>query len=185
MAGVYTMGAAVAVVGAIGLFNLVLLYGVIRRLREHGELLAGGAGGAGDPPLGLAVDATVPDFAVTDGDGRGFDRAELAGPDGERLVAFLTPNCPTCAQQLPDLVDLAGATADRGRVVAAVLGGEAETAEQVASLSPVARVVSGRDSEALAEAFAVRGYPAFFVVREGVVRAVDWKVARLPVGTPA
>jgi hypothetical protein len=54
MAGVYMM-AAVAVVGAIGLFNLVLLYGVIRRLREHGELLAGGAGGTGDPPLGLAA----------------------------------------------------------------------------------------------------------------------------------
>src|SRR3954454_20882486 len=133
MAGVYMM-AAVAVVGAIGLFNLVLLYGVIRRLREHGELLAGGAGGS-------------------------FDRVELAGPDGERLVAFLTPSCPTCAQQLPAFVDLARSV-DRGRVVAAVLGSEGGAGEQVGSLSPVARVVSGSDSEALAEAFAVRGYPA-------------------------
>ncbi|MFD0636039.1 hypothetical protein ACFQ9X_35165 [Catenulispora yoronensis] len=39
------LGVAVVVVGAIGCLNLLLTFGVVRRLREHTTLLAEGQGG--------------------------------------------------------------------------------------------------------------------------------------------
>lgn len=159
------LAALVVLVGMLCLLNLVLSFGVIRRLREHTELLA-----ERDSPVpGLPVGSQAADFTATTTDGETVSRDLLSD---DTLVAFLTPNCGPCREQLPELAKVAANwPGGRDRTLAVVAGDPVAAAAYVELLSPVARVVveESLDSSAI-RAFEVAGYPLFGLVdRDGTI----------------
>jgi thiol-disulfide isomerase/thioredoxin len=161
------LGAAVALTAAIGGLNLLLLYGVIRRLRTHSELLASLSGPATDGP---ALHAHVAPFAVSTVDGRELSHAAL---HEDTLVGFFAPDCAPCEELLPRFIEQAQGTP---RVVAVVAEGPGEDG-YVARLQPVATVVGGAGAAQLAAAFGVRGFPTLCRVDgDGAIRQLPQEV---------
>lgn len=152
------LAAAVVLVGLLCLFNLVLTFGVIRRLRSHDERLADVAGA---PPV-LGVGEHIGEFTTTTVDGESLSREQL---DTETVVAFFSPDCNPCRTKLPKFVEYARALpGGRAQAVATVVGSATEAAEFVEQLSPVARVVVEEPDEAMSTAFHVRSFPTLLRV---------------------
>jgi thiol-disulfide isomerase/thioredoxin len=149
--------------GALCVLNLVLTLGVVRRLREHAQLLAMLSPKAPNPML--SVGERVGSFEAVTVDGHAVSRDTLDGPT---LLGIFSPDCSACAERLPRFVELAaGYPGGRERVLAVVVGDEHQAAAQVAALAPVARVVVEDADGQLSQATGVRGYPAFGVLDEG------------------
>jgi thiol-disulfide isomerase/thioredoxin len=163
------LSAAVVVVGVLCALDLLLTYGVIRRLREHAELLAQRPGGF--PDLIAGAGATVDGFTATTIDG---DEVVAEDLEPGTLVGFFAPGCVACVEQLPRFVDAAAAhPGGQARVLAVVVGAEEDAEEQVAALSPKARVVVAEHGSQIEKAFAVQGYPAFALVGDARVVKVS------------
>lgn len=157
--------AAVVIVGMLCVLNLLLTYGVVRRLREHGELLAQGPAAMPAPLAG--VGSVVGEFTAITVDGDELVADDLAAGT---LVGFFSLGCSGCLRELPRFVDAAAAhPGGPGRVLAVVIGGDEDAAEQVAALSPTARVVVAPPGAEIEKAFGVQGYPAFALLGEGRV----------------
>lgn len=174
--------AAVLALGALGLLNLLLTVGVVRRLRQLAA--APGALPPGLPDAVLPVGSTVTDFSSTTVDGLTVSRRDL---DDGTLVGFFSPGCEPCVEAVPTFVRAArtfpGGTS---RVIAVVAGtGEAGAAMRDA-LTPVARVVVEPPGAAgLVSAFGVTAFPAATLVdADGRIRWSGPDVAALPVPIP-
>ena len=155
--------AALVIVSALCVLNLLLTYGVIRRLREHGELLARGAQNS-VPELVARPGSAVGAFRATTVDG-----AELTADDlvPGALVGFFSPHCRACGEQLPKFLDVSAAhPGGRERALAVVVGAGEDAAAQAAALSAGARVVVAPPGAGIEEAFGVKGYPAFALLGE-------------------
>lgn len=179
------MAALVAAVVVLGLFcvlNAVFCLGIIRRLREHTELIEKlGHGGHSD--LILPAGKTIGAFTASTLDGMEVSNESLTDPT---LVAFFSPGCGPCEEERPKFVELA-ATHPRDRVLAVVAGSDEEAAAAaVADLLAVATVVREDDGGPVQRAFEVGGYPAFALVEStGTVVAGVTRVAELPAPVPA
>lgn len=150
---------AVILVGVVCAVDLLLTLGVVKRLREHSELIAANAAGA-SPSIGAGE--PVGDFSVRDTSDEPLDRDSI--PE-QTLFAFLSPACEPCKAALPKLVAYGKAVGDRSRVVAVVSRVEAELLDPfVAALEPFASVVIETSSDALNSAFKVQRYPVKLVV---------------------
>jgi thiol-disulfide isomerase/thioredoxin len=158
----YVLVAAVVLLGALCMINLLLTYGVIRRLRHHTDLLSTRPAGPDAGDLMLPAGSSVRDFAVTDQDGGGVSPATFAAPT---LLAFLSPGCGPCETLLPQFVHAAREwPGGRGQVLAVVAGdGGGAEAAFASRLAPVATVVV-EGAQERATAFGVRGYPVLCVV---------------------
>lgn len=168
------LSAAVVLVGALCLFNLLLCLGVVRRLREHTELLQRLAGASSD--VAVAVGATVGAFAATTTAGRLVTRDSLDRPT---LVGFFTPGCPPCQEQVPLFVAY-GARFD-GAVLAVAVGEPDETRELVRRLAGTMEVVVEPAGGPVANAFGVTGFPALCVLDPtGQVLASGTATGELP-----
>ncbi|MFD6952353.1 hypothetical protein A6A08_09435 [Nocardiopsis sp. TSRI0078] len=162
---------AVALVGALGLLNLLLSIGVVRRLRQHTELLEK------RPP---STDEDIPASAVSVGTPVGEVRAtstrgaELSfGADTDRLVvAFLSPDCSPCRKRLPLLLDHAAQHPD-AHVLAVVIEENGLEAEMVARLEPAVPVVVQPWEGELPRLFDVQGTPSFVTLENGAVTATS------------
>jgi hypothetical protein len=155
---------------AVCLLDLVLTLGVIRRLREHTEVIARLPAA---PDVMLAEGRTAGAFETVATTGEPVSRVGLAG---QTLVAALAPDCPACAERLPAFLDYAGRfPGGRDRVLVAVVGSPEETADYRVRLEPVARVVveMERQEGGLTAALDIGGYPAF-----GILDASGTVVAR-------
>lgn len=143
--------AALAVVGAVAVLNLVLTLALARRLRE----VRAGHAHDGEP---------VPEVLPAAGlEVSGFAHADLSA--GRRTVVMLTPTCPPCQTLLDDLT--ADAERYRHDTLVLMIG----TPEETAAMAPR---LTGFDtatiSEQLAEReFRVKGFPAVLSVVDGVV----------------
>lgn len=168
----------VALFGALTLLNLLLTFGIIRRLRERP------AAGPATYPGVLPSGSLVGDFATRDLRQQPLSRADL---DGRTLVGFFSPGCDACTEQLPAFVAAARSTASGPRRSWAVVVGDAESASQyLPSLEPVARVILQNEDESLLTAFSVQAFPYFFVVdAAGRVVAGSVAVDDLPVAAAA
>lgn len=182
----YQVSYLVALVGALGLVNLVLTVGVvrrqrevIRRLREHHELLVGRSAGPGTPPsLMLAPGRSVDDFEATTVDGAPLSRDRLAG---RTLVGFFSAHCSSCREQLPSFLARAGRIpGGRAQALAVVVGPAEKTADMAARLATVARVVSEVEHGPVGAAFEVEGFPAFALLDGDLVTASAVSVDQLP-----
>jgi peroxiredoxin len=171
---VLVTGAAVLLVGLV-LLNLLLTVGVIRRLKEHTELID--TLRASGPPdrIMLPPGAEVGDFSAEALDGTAVSRDGL---DGETLVGVFSPGCPACADQLPKFVDLAESfPGGRDRVLAVVVGDPRESADETARLAPAARVVNESHEGAVSKALGVSGFPAMARVgADGRVLASGYRI---------
>jgi thiol-disulfide isomerase/thioredoxin len=163
--------AAVILVGALCLVDLLLTVAVIRRLRGHTTQLAELQ--ATSRPLGprfLAVGSGMPEFSGQTVDGEVLSSGTLAA--GPCAVAFLQSSCQPCRDRVPDLRSFAAEMpGGRARVVAVVTG-DGDVADGIVDdLREVAGVVSGPHAAAMVTAFEVTGYPTFYAFVDGAVRA--------------
>jgi hypothetical protein len=150
--------AAVVVVGVLCLLDLLLTLGVVRRLREHSELLSSGVrqGGRSLSITDLAIGETAAAFDVATAGG-----PRVSGPAGLRVVAFFSPGCSVCPERVPAFVEyLASNTVARESVLAVIEGTDGEAPYQ-RTLAEVAQVCTGTDGDVVNEAFKAQGYPAF------------------------
>lgn len=176
----YLVG-AVVVLAALTVLNLVLTAGVITRLKEHATRLTGTPADLSrvEQPLPV-VGTTVAAYTADDVDG-----ATVPPADRLTLVAFLTPSCPPCKEQLPHF--LRRAAGDRRDAVLAVVSGDGPEAERLAAtVRPVARVVVEGHHGPVQQAFGASALPAFCLLdAEGRIAAAAPKVAELGARVPA
>jgi hypothetical protein len=153
--------AALIALSLFCLCHLVLTLGLVRRMREHSEVLDRVAG---PPPLVMRpAGEVVDDFAATACDGTPVATDLLATP---AVVGFFSPGCGPCQERLPEFVARVR-HAPVGRALAVVVGAQGETDAMVSRLSEVAVVVTEPKGGPVAEAFGVRAFPAFGLIGEG------------------
>lgn len=144
--------AAVILIGALCTLDLVLTLGVVKRLREHTEMLAKASG-----PSVISVGEEIGDFTAATVDDEPLSR-ELLGHD--TIVAFFSPSCRPCQEKLPAFVEYArGLPGGRAQGLAVVAGDADEAAAFVAELGPVVRVVVEGAEGPVGTAFQVNAYP--------------------------
>lgn len=145
--------AAVILVGALTIVNLLLTFGVIRRLREHEARLAAVSLA---PPEVITLPAGQRVAAVTtsarDGSPVSTDASEPT------LYGFFSPSCDSCHERLDDFRQ--AASDHPGRTVAVVVpdGGDLDSfLTELAGFTVVVEELGGP----LTGAFGVQGFPAF------------------------
>ncbi|TDC57174.1 hypothetical protein E1281_05930 [Actinomadura sp. KC345] len=148
---------------AVCLLNLVLMLGVIRRLREHGELISNVSSGGRRPYAILAEGETAGPFETVATTGEPVSRGGLSG---RTLVGAFTPHCSACDERLPAFVDSAKTfPGGRDQVIAVVVGTDGEAATYRERLEPVARVVIEPPMTGeIGTALALTSFPAFGVL---------------------
>ncbi len=152
--------------------NLALTYGVIRRLREHTELLSDRPSGQ-PAPIAIAQPGERPD--------------NLSDVDGIRLVVFLSPQCGPCKELAPQFAAYAsGFPGEPDSVLAVVADEGPEAVELAGPLRDVARVRFEPPGGPLAKSFRVKGFPSWCILDEhGVVQRSGTGVDTLPSAVPA
>lgn len=167
---------AVVIVGVLCLTDLLLTFGIIRRLREHTALLSEHAG-ADRPVIGLDAGEVPAAFAVLS-----TDEQLLTGPAGLHLVAFFSSSCSICPKRVPTFADYVRANhIRRDAVLAVVLGAADEPAPYLDLLSTVGQLRLEPEDGELAKTFKVSGYPAFCLLdADGAVLASGYDPAALP-----
>lgn len=172
--------AAVAVVGVLCLLDLLLTFGVIRRLREHTTILSG----VRDPgPIGLAAGQSPGAFSAvtTAGD-------LVTDDDGLRVVAFFSASCSACPEQVPPFADyVTSHHIGRGDVLAVVVKDPAsDDPPYLPVLTEAVQVCVEPDGGDLARAFRVQGFPLFCVLDEaGALLASGYDPSALSQPIPA
>lgn len=146
---------AVVVLTALWLLHLLVLLGVVRRLREHDSRLADQASG-GSGVMTAPLGQRIPEFSTHAVDDQPVTSARLDGPT---LVGFFSPSCDACHERLGDF--RVSAAAHPGTTLAVVVrdGGDAQAL--VSALDRTATVIVEDMGGALTAAFGVRGFPAF------------------------
>ncbi|MFY1691400.1 TlpA disulfide reductase family protein [Plantactinospora sp. WMMB782] len=173
---------AVVLACALGTLNLLLTLAVVRRLREHTELLANHASHADN---GIIEAGQTPgDFVAADTDDRPVRRGDLSG---DVLVTFFSPNCPACTDALPRFATQAAEfPGGRDQVLAVVTGDGPEVSEMAGRLTGVARVVLDGVDGGLAAAFQARAFPCWCLLDStGTVRRSGSGWTQLPMPVPA
>lgn len=172
--------AAVILVGALCLLDLLLTFGVIRRLREQNETLrlVREQQSAVESDIAMPAGAAIGSFTATAVSGTQLSDTDL---DGERLlVGFFSPGCDPCKERMPQFIEYA--TRFDGRVVAVAADEVGETGDMIARLGEVAEVVLEVDGGPVHQAFGAKGYPALLLVDpEGTVLSSGWEMSALPV----
>jgi thiol-disulfide isomerase/thioredoxin len=175
------LAGGLALVGALAVLNLALTFAVIRRLRQHTELISTSRM-PGPPDLMLGVGESPDRFSAIATDGAVVSREALV--DGQ-LVGFFSPGCEPCRDMAPRFAEQAGRLPyGRSQALVVLVGAADEVGEFVALFEPVARVVV-EDSVAagdLAAAFKVKGVPAMCTLNaDGAVATSGFGVVELPV----
>jgi thiol-disulfide isomerase/thioredoxin len=178
-ADVEILAAGVVIVGVIAVLNLLLTFGVIRRLREHTDLLASGAGASRGVPTMIGVGESIAPFRTTGVDGSLVSSDRFGGPT---LVGVFAPGCEACEEKLPVFVKHASSfPGGRENVLALVVASDdVEAAPYVDVLVDVAVIVQESQNGPISEALSITGYPVFAYMEGGVVRASALDPTRLP-----
>ncbi|MFE7117316.1 TlpA family protein disulfide reductase [Streptomyces sp. NPDC057654] len=201
--------AAVVLVGALCLLDLLLTVGLIRRLRAQQPArtpsYAGGIAGKGtdqvtDQWTGGGTDAAMDEGMLPPGaivgtfETRTVDDRTLRNRDlgvgvkagAGAVVVFLSPGCPPCHAQLPRVAAALGGASVNGAVAVVAGGsdGDSETEQMVQELGALTTVVRESIAGPVTEAFGVRAFPSMCRVRavgdELVVEAVGEHVLPAP-----
>jgi len=176
--------AAVILVGALCVLDLLLTFGVIRRLREQNETLRlvreQQSASAAESDIALPAGAAIGTFAATTVSGTPLSGADI---DGRLLIGFFSPVCEPCKERMPQFIEYATRFDGRVLAVASDEAGETDkTRDMVARLGEVAEVVLEMDGGPVHQAFGAKGYPALLLVDpEGTVVASGWEMSALPV----
>lgn len=178
------VAAGEVVLGALLLFNLLLTFGLIRRLRQVQSGVSADPDGPTLPDIGTAVGG----FRATVTTGAAVSSDDLAR--GSRLVGFFSLTCSPCQALKAALLTDPPAE----RFLAFVLYDEepdlasaaTTMAEELAAIADVAVV---RTESAATRAFGIRAYPSLIRVEDGVITAAGHHRSDLATGpeqlTPA
>ncbi|WP_157631944.1 thioredoxin domain-containing protein [Catelliglobosispora koreensis] len=148
------MDIVTVVVGLVSAVNLLLAFAIIRRLREHTDLLAN-VGGDGASTL-APTNKYVSEFVAQTVDGQAITSKLPA----DTLVGFFTPGCQPCEENLPTWVAAASQrSGGRDSALAVVVGPEGVVDDLIRTLLPVANVVSEGPDGPVGKAFGIFGYP--------------------------
>ncbi|SDY96336.1 hypothetical protein SAMN05421504_10829 [Amycolatopsis xylanica] len=155
--------AAVVFVGALCLFELLLTFAVLRRLREQGEELA----------------------ALKAKHGHRYDPAVLTGKEipvtGHDLVGFFDSGCPTCHEEAPHFAELAV----HHTALAVISGAPKDVTDLIELLSPVASLVLGDEASELVTAVDIQAFPTFLRVSGSRIDQAQTSVAALAEPVPS
>jgi hypothetical protein len=172
-----------ALVGLIGVLNLLLLFGVIRRLKEHDQALAKLPYGAtlSRPADSMrAPGSEVDDFTAVDTGGKTLTKEALTA---ETLVGFFSASCAPCIESAPKF---AGHAAGKASVLAIVVADDDDDpSELIAVLGASARVVVEGYDGPIAAAFGVTAFPTYANIAAGTITATAIEFTSLPLPTPA
>ncbi|MGW6288155.1 hypothetical protein [Streptomyces sp. NPDC055107] len=178
------LAAAVLAVGALAMVDLVLTVGVVRRLREHSDLLRQVSAPAAALPGGMsgiaAVGTPVPSFTAGPSDSPVTDRDLTDGA----LVAFFSPTCEPCRDRLPGFVARYADRPEEARQVLAVVVDEShsphgardphgpgmpgeDTGSMAAALAAVVPTVQESYDGPVTTAFAAKAFPSCVRVGNG------------------
>ncbi|MDF5757518.1 TlpA disulfide reductase family protein [Spongiactinospora sp. TRM90649] len=175
--------AAMVLLAVLCLFDLVLTFGVIRRLREHTghlEFLLNGGVGADTVRAALPrPGSTVSEFEAVTTAGQTITRDFFTGPT---VVAVFTNHCETCRERLPSFVEYAKNTHGSGvLVLLQAEEGHETTDAMLAELEAVGPVVLEITQGSLGRALNVSIFPAFCLIDAGgVIRAAEIALDDLP-----
>jgi len=171
---------AVIIVGALCVADLLLTFGVIRRLRSHTEMLTG-IGTADMSAIGLDTGQSPDAFNAVSTDGE-----QLSGSVGLLMAGFFSSSCSICPERVPTFVDYVKENhLGRDSVLAVIVGSDSQPPSYLDRLSEVARICLAPVDGELTAAFKVTGYPAFVLLdADGAVRATAFDPAMLPVPVP-
>ena len=148
------LAAAVTFSSALGLLNLILAYGIIRRLRAEQR---SSPSGSFPLPDAESLGAALEEFTVRLENGREISPDTLA--EGT-VAAFFAPGCAPCAELLPHFVETVARSGRRAdEVLAVVVPGKEGSAEYAARLDTVATVVTDDNARTVEVAFGVNAYP--------------------------
>lgn len=148
--------AAVVLVGAIAVLNLLLTMAVIRRLRRNEANMPG-------MPMmdtGPAAGSPLPEFAASSTAGDDVSNESFMGSAG--IAAFFSTTCSACKPAIPQLVDhieKAGFTPQQALVV--IAGEGDERAEFTAMFDGKATVITEGELDKVATAFSISAFPSF------------------------
>jgi hypothetical protein len=173
--------AAVIVVGVLCLLDLLLTFGVIRRLREHEEMIGKSGPVTMPPAIGLLPSEHPAAFtAVTAGGDL------LTGPSGLRIAAFFSTTCSVCPGRVePFLGYLGRHQIAPHRALAVVVAPGGDPPPYLDRLAAAARICLEQEDGELAKAFKVQAFPAFCLLDgDGAVVASSYDPANLPVPVP-
>lgn len=165
--------AAVLLLTALSLLNLLLLWGVVRRLREHETRLSKLAPGAPEI-MDAAVGQQLSGMVVSALDGAPV----TLPPEAPALYGFFSPSCDACHERLADF--RRAASAHPGVSVAVVVRDGGDVDALSGGLADMTTVVEEAGS-GLNGAFGVRAFPAFALLSaDGTLRARGFELP-LPV----
>jgi hypothetical protein len=170
------LAAVVVVVGIISALNLLLTFGVIRRLREHSQLIDR-AMMTGISLTGLVPGDQVTSFSAADRDGNVLD-----GPSGLRVVGFFSSSCSACPERVGPFLDyLSNHKVEPDETLSIMVGPKDDHPPYAERLAKVGRVCTEQDDGLASQAFKVRGFPMFFLLDSGqAVVGSSYDPAALP-----
>ncbi len=171
--GMTLLAAAVIFVGCLCLLDLLLTFGVLRRLREHAELLAAASA---DPSPGLASGERPAPFAAVSTAGQA-----VSGPAGLRVVAFFSTTCSVCPGKVAPFLRYVKAAGFHPGSVLAVIASETDPTDYIIDLAGSASVCTEPQGGSLGNAFKLNGFPGFFLLDDdGVIVASAFDPGALP-----
>lgn len=163
------MFAVVGLVGVIGLVNLLLIFGVIGRVRVLQEAVQTGV--IRDPNLPAPGDP-VGAFQVMTQDGTELSEAAVQGASA--LVCFFMPNCQPCAEVRAQLLER-----PPGLPLIAFVEGASDDPEVqkiMQSLRGLGPVAATQDGDAVSRAFKPSGFPTLIRTINGSVAAAGHRL---------
>ncbi len=174
--------AAIAIVGALCLLDLLLTFGMIRRLREQTDMInVLTAGRVPGSALGIPPGRTPAAFSAATTEG-----TAISGPAALRLVAFFS-RCSICPERVAPFADyLTAQRIDRDSVLVVSVGPGDEPQPYLSALVPAAQICVEPEGGQIVRAFELSGFPAFFLLdADGAVAATEYDPAELPVPAQA
>lgn len=161
--------AAVVLIGALAVLDLLLTLAVLRRLRAQA----------------VRQDAGDPDLSLRDLVGRPLPDTPAAGTPA--LVALLSGSCPSCSVQAPAFSRYAEREPGGPDAVLAVVSGDGEPARRLAALvAGSATVVTEPEQGPMTSALGVEVFPTFLRVDgAGRIVAATSSLEELPAAQPA
>jgi hypothetical protein len=169
--------ACLGIVGTLCVLDLLMTFAVIRRLREHSELLRGG------DPFDMPVVSLAAGQVPQAGPQLTLAGEPLSGLTGIRLAGFFSTSCSICPERVaPFVAYVTEHKLARDSVLAVIVRNEDELPPYLGQLTAVARACAEGNLGPLGKAFGVMGFPAFCVLDDnGAVVASGFDPATLPV----
>lgn len=153
---------AVVLLGVIVIYQLLLTFGLIRRLRHLEQT------GMSPPPTLPAAGTGIPPFEVPELGGGVITERDLV--DGMAIAAFFSPQCPACERVKSEF----DAAPPSEPIYAFITRSETDGTEGDAfaeALRSWARVGFLEHDSVLSEQLAIRGFPTLIALQRGIVVA--------------